>query len=115
MPRDTDEERALRDQKMQAGLKTAIKVPLKTMRLGDSVWPQLIEVARHGNPASKSDTQVGARSLEAGIWGAYQNVLINMTDIADDAFRQEVLDEAAAIMSRAEENCREVLKILDEI
>ncbi len=115
MVRDTDEERALRDQKMQAGLKAAIRVPLKTMRLGDSVWPQLIEVARHGNPASKSDTQVGARSLEAGIWGAYQNVLINMEDITDNVFRSEVLDETSAIMSRAEGNCREVLKILDEI
>ena len=114
MPRDTDEERTLRDQKMQSGLKSAIKIPLKTMRLGDSVWPQLIEVARHGNPASKSDTQVGARSLEAGIWGAYQNVLINMVDIDDGAFRSEILDEAAAIMNRAEDNCREVLKILDE-
>ena len=115
MPRDTDEERTQRDQKMQAGLKTAIEVPLKTMRLGDSVWPQLIEVARHGNPASKSDTQVGARSLEAGIWGAYQNVLINMADITDNVFRSEVLDEASAIISRAEDYCREVLQILDEI
>jgi len=38
-----------------------------------------------------------------------------MTDINDQAFRQEVLDEAAAIMSRAQDNCREVLKILDDI
>ena len=68
---------------MQDGLKTAIHVPLTTMRLGDSAWEALLEVARFGNPASKSDTQVGARSLETGIWGAYQNVLINMKDIED--------------------------------
>jgi glutamate formiminotransferase/formiminotetrahydrofolate cyclodeaminase len=114
MPKDTAEERSLRKAKMQAGLKTATKVPLTTMRLGDSVWPQLLKVARYGNPASKSDTQVGARSLETGIWGAYQNVLINMVDIDDDAFRSEILDEASAIMGRAEDNCREVLNILEE-
>ncbi len=114
MPRNTEEERAVRQEKMQSGLKTAINVPLTTMRIGDSVWTQLLEVARHGNPASKSDTQVGARSLEAGIWGAYQNVLINMLDIEDDDFRKEVLSEASAIMSRAENNCRKVLEVLEE-
>ena len=114
MPKSTEEEQDLRQEKMQAGLKTAIKVPLTTMRLGDSVWPQLLDVARHGNPASKSDIQVGARALEAGIWGAYQNVLINMADIDDNAFRQEVLDEASALMSRGENYCRKVLEVLEE-
>ena len=56
---------------------------------------------------------MGARSLEAGIWGAYQNVLINMVDIDDDAFREEVLKEASTIMSRAEDNCMKVLEILE--
>lgn len=113
MPRDTAEEKRQRKEKMQSGLKTAIKVPLTTMRMGDSAWPSLLEVARFGNPASKSDTQVGARALETGIWGAYQNVLINMVDIEDDTFRKEILAEAAEIMKRAEENCRNVLAILE--
>ncbi len=113
MPKETDEERLARSKKMQAGLKTAIKVPLTTMELGDSAWGALLEVARHGNPASKSDTQVGARSLETGIWGAYQNVLINMVDIKDEKFREVTLIEAEKLMNRASVNCAEVLKILD--
>lgn len=113
MPKNTEEERQLRKKKMQTGLKTAIKVPLKTMRTGDSAWDALLEVARYGNPASKSDTQVGARSLETGIWGAYQNVLINMVAIEDDSFKQTVLTEAEEIMLRAKEKCEEVLKILE--
>lgn len=115
MPRASDEERLLRKTKMQNGLKTAINVPLTTMRLGDTVWDALLEVARYGNPASKSDTQVGARTLETGIWGAYQNVLINMIDIEDETFKQKGLREAETIMSRAEKNCKQVLKILEEV
>ncbi|HKJ64568.1 MAG TPA: glutamate formimidoyltransferase [Desulfopila sp.] len=115
MPRTTEEQKSLRRQKMQAGLKTAIEVPMTTMRLGDSAWDAFLELARSGNPASRSDTQVGARSLETGIWGAYQNVLINMVDIDDDDFRQTTLDEAQRIVARAEEKCREVLTILDGI
>jgi glutamate formiminotransferase/formiminotetrahydrofolate cyclodeaminase len=57
---------------MQAGLKKAIDIPLKTMKLGDGAWDALCEVARYGNPASRSDVEVGARALETGIWGAYR-------------------------------------------
>ena len=114
MPGNTEEQRLLRKKKMQDGLKTAINVPLTTMRLGDSAWKALLEVAGFGNPASKSDTQVGARSLETGIWGAYQNVLINMKGIEDVSYREATLSEARAIMSRAEENCRKVLSILED-
>lgn len=114
MPRGTEEERARRKEKMQEGLKTAIAVPLTTMRLGDSVWSAFFEVARYGNIASKSDTQVGARSLETGIWGAYQNVLINMEGIHDEKYKNEILLEASEIMDRAVENCGKVLDILDD-
>ncbi|MDJ0781802.1 MAG: glutamate formimidoyltransferase [Desulfosarcinaceae bacterium] len=112
MPRGTDAEKAARQEKMQSGLKTAIRVPLKTMQLGDQAWDPLCETARFGNPASSSDVQVGARALETGIWGAYQNVLINMTGITDEAFKAEILAEAEGIMARATEKCAEVLAIL---
>ncbi|MCP4341956.1 MAG: glutamate formimidoyltransferase [Desulfobulbaceae bacterium] len=113
MPQATEEEKAVRNDCMQAGLKTAINVPLTTMRLGDGAWDSLCEVARYGNPASSSDTLVGARALETGIWGAYQNVLINMEDIQDSAYKEEILGEAAAIAARAVRKCEEVLRILE--
>lgn len=115
MPRDTDSQKKARVAKMQSGLKIAIKVPLTTMRLGDEGWEALVEVAKYGNPASKSDTQVGAKSLETGIWGAHQNVLINMQGIKDETYKQEVLSEAEVIMQRAYIKCAEVLKILEVI
>ncbi|MFH1135132.1 MAG: glutamate formimidoyltransferase [Pseudomonadota bacterium] len=111
-PRDTREQREARAAQMEAGLKTAVEVPLKTMRLGDQAWEALLEVARCGNPASKSDVQVGARMLETGVWGAYQNVLINITGVQDRDFRETVLKEAEAIANRAREKCASVLDIL---
>jgi glutamate formiminotransferase/formiminotetrahydrofolate cyclodeaminase len=114
MPRGTEAEKKARREKMQKGLKTAIRVPLQTMRLGDRAWDPLCETARYGNPACKSDLQVGARALETGIWGAYQNVLINMVDIEDQAFRAKILKEAETLMARGKEKCAEVLSILRE-
>lgn len=115
MAQETEEEKAARNGKMQAGLKTAIQVPLATMRLGDRAWDGLCKVARYGNPASSSDSLVGARALETGIWGAYQNVLINMTDIQDAVYKEDVLGEAEKIVARATLKCDEVLKILEAV
>jgi len=113
MPKSTDEERTARTAKMQAGLKTAIQVPLTTMRLGDRAWDALCQVAKYGNPASRSDTQVGARALETGIWGAYQNVLLNLEGIKDEPYRQEIMEQANGLVERAREKCAEVLKLLE--
>lgn len=113
MPRSTDAEKAVRKAKMQDGLKTAAQVPLETMRLGDRAWDALCVVAEHGNPASKSDIQVGAKALEAGIWGACQNVRINLGDIEDEAFRTQTLMAAEALEKRSREKCAQILTLLD--
>ncbi len=112
MPRDTEAQKAARRAKMQAGLKTAIQVPLKAMRLGDQAWDALCALAQHGNIASWSDIGVGARALETGIWGAYQNVQINLEGIRDEAFRKEVLAEADSLAARAAQKKDEVLAVL---
>jgi glutamate formiminotransferase / formiminotetrahydrofolate cyclodeaminase len=112
MPQETEAEQAARHAKMQAGLKTAVAVPLKTMQLGNRVWESLCTVARHGNPASASDVEVGAKALEAGIWGAYRNVLINLQDIEDAAFKQTTIRAAEELVQRAQAKCAEVLALL---
>ena len=114
MPKGTDAQRAERIEKMQAGLKKAIDIPLTTMKIGDTVWDALCDVARYGNPASRSDVEVGARALETGIWGAYKNVMINMADINDATFKADISREAEAMVNRAAEKCAEVLAILNE-
>jgi glutamate formiminotransferase/formiminotetrahydrofolate cyclodeaminase len=113
LPRNTEEEKNIRFEKMQAGLKKAIEIPLTTMRIGNQAWDAMTEAARHGNIASKSDTQVGARALEVGIWGAYQNVLINMAGIKDEAFVKEKTTEAENLKNRAKKSCDEILEILE--
>jgi len=112
MSKNTDEEKKIRIEKMQAGLKKAIEIPLGTMRLGDSAWDAMIECAKYGNIASKSDVEVGARALETGIWGAYKNVLINLPGIKDENFKHEKITEAETIVNRAKEKCEECLNIL---
>ena len=114
MPKSTDEEQKARHDKMQEGLKKAIDVPMAVMRKADECWEYIMEVAKYGNMNSKSDLQVGAKSLESGIWGAFKNVEINMPGIDDEAYKDRVLKEGLDIVGRAKNNVDEVCKLLDE-
>jgi len=114
LPQNTEDEKKTRFEKMQAGLKKAIEVPLATMKIGDSAWEMMVEAAECGNIASKSDMQVGARALEVGIWGAYQNVMINMTGIEDEQFVKNVTNEAEKIKNHAEQACKNILQLLND-
>jgi glutamate formiminotransferase/formiminotetrahydrofolate cyclodeaminase len=113
LPKDTPEQVEARRQAMQAGLQKAVEVPLRVMRAGDSCWDAMVEMARHGNIASRSDLEVGARALESGIWGASRNVEINLASIQDAAFRERTEGESRALADRARERAAEVLKVLE--
>ncbi len=113
MPKNTADEAAKRDEAMQDGLKSAIEVPLSTMKLGDGAWEAMIGIAKLGNIASASDIEVGARALEVGIWGACRNVLINLPEIKDNSYKKAIKSEAEAIAARAKINCDDILSIID--
>jgi glutamate formiminotransferase/formiminotetrahydrofolate cyclodeaminase len=113
LPKDTAGQAARREASMEAGLKKAVEVPLAVLRLGDRCWDAMAEMARHGNIASRSDLEVGAKALETGLWGAYRNVLINLPTIGDAAFRDAARGEAEAIAERARQRLADVLAILE--
>jgi len=108
MPKKTEDEQKLRKEKMEEGLKKAINVPLTVMRISDSCWELMLQMAKHGNIASKSDLEVGAKSLETGIWGAFKNVEINLPTIEDEKYKKEILDEANLILENASKNFKKV-------
>eukprot|EP01132_Coremiostelium_polycephalum_P003892 gene3892-4858_t len=95
-------------------LKQAITVPLSTMRIANRCWTPLIGMAKHGNIASKSDLEVGAKSLETGIWGAHRNVSINLTDLKDPQFKSETLAEADQILENSKQSLQQILDILSK-
>jgi len=113
LPKDTDAQKSARTAAMQAGLQNAVGVPIDVMRKADVCWAPLFEMAQHGNLASRSDLEVGARCLELGIWGAYRNVVINLASIKDAAYKQRTQTEAETISARARDKCAEVLAALD--
>jgi glutamate formiminotransferase/formiminotetrahydrofolate cyclodeaminase len=101
LPKNTDEEKSLRNLKMQEGLKKAVEVPLKVMRISDGCWEWMNELAKVGNASSASDLEVGAKCLETGIWGAFKNVKINLPQIENAEYKSRVIKEGEEILDRA--------------
>ncbi len=108
MPKDTDAQKAARKAAMQAGLETATRVPLRTMELADRAWEPMLEIARVGQYSSRSDVEVGAKALEACLYGAHRNVVINLADIDDEAFCAEMEARAKKLMERGQEKLTEL-------
>ncbi|MGA2669665.1 MAG: glutamate formimidoyltransferase [Ignavibacteria bacterium] len=114
LPKNSDEEKKTRKAKMQEGLKKAIDVPLTVMRIADSCWQWMAELAKYGNLNSSSDLAVGAKNLETGIWGAFKNVEINLPQIEDAGYKEKILNEAKELVDKASRYVRKVNGILEK-
>nr|CAB3247319.1 formimidoyltransferase-cyclodeaminase-like [Phallusia mammillata] len=112
MPKETDDQKAKRNEKMLQGILQAIEVPMQVMSKSNQAWSSAKEIAQSGNKACLSDLQVGARCLEIGVWGALQNVVINLPKITDESLKNKIEAECMAKMKTAEDACKEILEIL---
>lgn len=113
MPKDTPEQTEARRAAMQEGLKSATRVPFHTMEIIDTAWDAMAELARVGQYSSKSDLEVGAKALEAGLYGSYRNVLINLAAIKDESFRGDLTARAEQIMKRGEARLAQIRDIIE--
>ena len=101
LPQGTPEEKALRKQKMQEGLKIAIDVPWRTAELSFEAMQLSNEVAAVGNPNSLSDAAVGVQMGFVGVRGGLWNVAINLRDLSDAAYVEEMKKESSELLAKA--------------
>lgn len=86
MPRETEEQKAIRQKTLQTALKNATAVPMKVAEACAAVIDLCEPVALMGNANAVSDAGVAALSAEAGLRSAALNVLINLGWIEDAEF-----------------------------
>ena len=102
MKKDTDEEKALRREAIQNGLKECCLPPLDVMRNSYDVLKLVERLLDSYNTSTASDLGTGVVSLRAACFGAYFNVLINVGGIKDEAFVTEKKKEAEEIRKNFE-------------
>ncbi|MFH1131442.1 MAG: glutamate formimidoyltransferase [Pseudomonadota bacterium] len=102
MPKKTDEEKAVRDKAIMEANKTATLIPLQVLETCDKALDLAAPVVEKGNQNSLSDAGVAGLMMRAGSWGAYYNVLINLSGIADVVWCKEMRLRAEKIVQQAD-------------
>jgi glutamate formiminotransferase/formiminotetrahydrofolate cyclodeaminase len=103
LPRDTDEEAALRLQAMEAATLKAAEVPLETARMAAEVIDLAEQAVTLGNLNAISDGASAAALARAALTGAGYNVRINISSLAEPQKGAALLDEVRRIEAHAVE------------
>ena len=107
-PKETDEQKASRTERIQAAIGIAVSVPLETAERSFQVLKILREIAESGNPNAISDVAVGSRLAEVAIKGAGYNVAANLGTMKDLDKSREADERMKTLIGQAETIASEV-------
>jgi glutamate formiminotransferase/formiminotetrahydrofolate cyclodeaminase len=98
LPKETQEQTAVRDAAIQAALMKAAEVPLETARACVAVAKLAATCAQKGNSNAVSDAGVAALLAEAACKGAAYNVRINVSSMKDPQVGKALAAEASTLV-----------------
>lgn len=101
LPKNTDEEKAVRSRAIQDATRYATEIPLTTMRKAVACMPLLKEMVLTGNPNSVTDAAVGALCIRSAAYGACLNVKINASGLKDKEVANAMVAEANNLLQQA--------------
>jgi formiminotetrahydrofolate cyclodeaminase len=115
MPKETEQEKALKEEELQKCLKAACEAPLETLKLsyeGILLHEELIGIC---TKTIVSDVGVGIQCLKAAINSAYLNVLINLNSITDEKYVETNLESSKKLLHEGNIKADEVFEKVVEI
>lgn len=114
LPKESDDQKALRNAAIQEATKEAALVPLECMKHGIDALALSRAVAQRGNLNSVSDAGVSALMIGAAIEAAALNVKINLTGVTDMEFVEWKTQEVSSILKTGKDAAEEILLIVGE-
>ncbi len=109
LPKDNDDQKALRRAAIQEATKEAVFVPLAVMRHTVDALALAATIAQKGNKNSVSDAGVSALMLQAACESAALNVQINLQGIEDMEFVGWHTEEMNSILRSSRSAAGEIL------
>jgi len=114
MPKETEDEKKIRAEKMQESLIEAAKVPLRVAYKCLDILSLSKEVAEKGNINVVSDAGVAALMAEAALESAILNVKINLKMIKDEKTKEELSSSIQELLLKEKGQKEKVLEIVEE-
>lgn len=94
LPKETDEEKAIRSAAIQENTKKAALVPMEVARRASTLLPSIEAVVARGNQNAVTDGCVAMMCARVAVVGALFNVRINLASIKDEEFVARLREEA---------------------
>lgn len=114
MPKDTEEEKKNRLESIEKASQYAAEVPFRVMQTSANSIALIEEMIKNGNAASVTDAGVGALCLQTAIQGAYMNVRVNIKDLNDKSFAQNLGAKAEALSLETTKKISELISEVDK-
>jgi len=115
MPKNSDEEKKIRDLNIQAATKNAIEIPYEIMKVCFDSLEIIKKMAIKGNPNSITDVGVAMHCVKAAINGAFLNVKINCNELNDKSFVRNIIKSGKNIISYTNSEEKKILAIVDKV
>lgn len=112
LPKETEEQKLFRKQKIADATHYATEIPFQVMKLSFQALSYANQIGQQGNTNALSDVGVGAQMLLSGIRGAYFNVLINLPGLGLD-LQEQYRTEAKKIMVETDTLARIVVNEIE--
>lgn len=112
LPKDSEDQKALRAIAIQQATKEATLVPLEVMKHVIDALALAKIVAQKGNRNSVSDAGVSALMLKAALEAAAMNVEINLKSIEDTEFTGWKVEEVSSLQRTCKKDVEEILDIV---
>lgn len=114
LPKETEDQKALRTAAIEAATKEASLVPLEVMKHVIDALALAKIVAEKGNVNSISDAGVSALMLSASLESAALNVLINLQNITDIEFVGWKREEVNSLLNTSRKMTDEIMEIVNK-
>jgi len=111
LPKETEEEKCLRLERIQEGLKVAASVPLEVAETSYEIFPLVEAVVLRGNSSSVTDALVGAMMARTGVLSAILNIRINLESIKDEDFVKVLKEKADILEGKTRQYEKKILEL----
>ena len=112
LPKNTDEEKNIRNEAVQKGLKAAASVPLDVAKDAFRIMELAEKAARDGNKNTVTDAAVALMTARSAALSALYNVRTNLKQITDNRFVEEIAAQISGLEDSIERKEKEILSAI---
>lgn len=112
LPRETDDEKAVRTAAIRSAARVASEVPLRCVEACLEVARAAEALAGRSNRNAASDLAVATLLAEAAVHGAAENVLVNLPSVGDESFATAMRERTERAVADCEGSGRRTREVV---